>query len=142
MLATAQKRPPWFKQPPNLPGRPGSGSRPENLPQTAVPADEQPIVCRSCLFPITRPDQRMVMQGAHEHTFANPHGIVFQIGCFRSADGCGYLGAPTDEFTWFAGFQWRIALCANCLVNVGWLFTSPGGTRFHGLILDRLLFPD
>ena len=87
MLAAAQKRPPWFKQPPNLPGRPGSGSRPADLPKTDAPVDENAIVCRSCLFPITRPDQRIAIQGAHEHTFANPHGIVFQIGCFGSADG-------------------------------------------------------
>jgi hypothetical protein len=91
---------------------------------------------------ITHPDERIRVQGAHEHTFANPHGLVFRIGCFRSAAGCGYTGLPTMEFTWFRGFTWRIALCANCLINVGWLFASTGGGRFHGLILDRLIFTD
>ena len=107
----------------------------------AQPDGEQPIVCRACHHAITHPDQRISMQAAHEHTFANPHGVVFRIGCFGSAPGCGYLGAPTMEFTWFRGFSWQIALCLNCLINVGWLFTSPSGRSFHGLILDRLAFP-
>jgi hypothetical protein len=131
-----------FKETP--PGRGGTGSVPRVEDETAIrdPGAGKHILCRSCRRIITHPGERIQMQGAHEYTFANPHGIVFQIGCFRSAAGCGYLGEPTTEFTWFRGFAWRVALCANCLINVGWLFAAPGGERFHGLILDRLIFPD
>ena len=83
----------------------------------------------------------MAMQGAHQHTFANPHGVVFEIGCFKNATGCGYAGAATDEFSWFAGYSWRICFCSMCLTHPGWLFTSNAGDGFHAFILDRILEP-
>jgi len=81
------------------------------------------------------------MQGSHIHTFANPHGLVFEIACFRSVTGCGYVGPSTDEFSWFSGYRWRIVVCAACLTHLGWLFTATGGDSFAGLILDRLIQP-
>jgi len=99
------------------------------------------ILCRQCLQVITSPAERIEMQGAHQHTFANPHGSVYQIGCFRSAAGCGYAGQPSDEFTWFKGYSWRIAVCGSCLFHLGWLFISPGSDSFNGLILDHLIQP-
>ena len=78
------------------------------------------------------------MQGAHQHTFANPHGLVFRIGCFRRARGCGYTGPLSNEFSWFRGYSWRIAVCGRCLNQLGWLFVSSADTAFNGLILDQL----
>lgn len=98
------------------------------------------ILCRQCLRPVTHVRERIHRQGAHIHTFANPHGLVFEIGCFKNAEGCGYAGTPTDEFTWFSGFRWRMAFCRSCLVHLGWLFISEND-HFHGLILDRLAQP-
>ena len=63
-----------------------------------TPEEEEYIVCRQCRQAITRPAERMSIQGAHQHTFANPHGIVFEVGCFKDVTGCGYAGAATDEF--------------------------------------------
>ena len=103
------------------------------------PAGEKKLLCRSCLLVITERDEAIEFQGSHEHTFANPHGVVYRIGCFRSAVGCGYAGHPSDEFTWFPGFKWRIALCALCLTHLGWLFTKDTEGGFHGLIVDRLI---
>ena len=103
------------------------------------PVHENYILCRECHQIITNEEQRIVMHGAHRHTFANPNGIVFDIGCFKTAVGCGYSGHASNEFTWFAGFSWRVAVCSMCLSHLGWLFESTGGTHFHGLILDRLL---
>ena len=99
------------------------------------------ILCRQCLQVITSPTERIEMQGAHQHTFANPHGSVYQIGCFRSAAGCGYAGQSSDEFTWFKGYSWRVAVCGSCLFHLGWLFISPGSQSFNGLILDHLIQP-
>jgi hypothetical protein len=101
----------------------------------------QAIRCRRCLKTITLPPERISVQGAHRHTFANPQGLVFEIGCFRSAAGCAGAGRTTDEFSWFPGFKWQIALCAGCLAHLGWRYVSPGGESFHGLILDRLMEP-
>jgi hypothetical protein len=96
------------------------------------------IVCRQCLHGITASAERTLVNGAHTHTFANPEGIVFEIGCYREAWGCGYLGPASPEFTWFAGYVWRIAVCSNCLTHLGWRFSSPDGHVFHGLITSRL----
>ena len=103
------------------------------------PEDEKYIICRQCRQAITRPDDRIAMQGAHRHTFANPHGIVFDIGCFKNVMGCGYAGAASDEFTWFSGYRWQIAVCRGCVTHLGWRFASSGGDSFFGLILQRLL---
>jgi len=101
--------------------------------------DEDYILCRQCLNIITSSAERIEVHGAHQHTFANPHGIVFEIGCFRNVIGCGYAGPSSDEFTWFMGYSWRVAVCFKCLTHLGWLFTSAGHDSFNGLILDRLV---
>ncbi|MDP6396055.1 MAG: cereblon family protein [Desulfobacterales bacterium] len=97
------------------------------------------IVCRQCRQIITSPAERIEMEGVHRHTFTNPHGIVYQIGCFKSVTGCGYAGPASDEWSWFKGFSWRVAVCGTCLLHVGWLFVSKSGYRFSGLILDRIV---
>ncbi len=104
------------------------------------PKSAQYIYCRKCFRIITSPDERMEVHGAHQHTFANPHGLVFEIGCFGTAEGCGYTGLPTTEFSWFNGFSWQIAICSRCLTHVGWLFTSTSAESFNGLIVDRLIY--
>jgi hypothetical protein len=107
-----------------------------------VPEEEQYILCRQCHQAITRPAERITVQGAHQHTFANPHGIVFEIGCFKYARGCGYAGPPSTEFTWFSGYAWRVSFCTLCLTHLGWVFIADSGDSFHGFILDRLIQPE
>ena len=101
--------------------------------------DGEHILCRQCLNVITSSAERIEIDGLHQHTFANPHGIVFEIGCFRNVKGCGHAGSFSVEFSWFKGFSWRIAVCIMCLAHLGWLFASPDSDSFHGLILDRLV---
>jgi hypothetical protein len=103
--------------------------------------DERLILCRECLFPIAREEDRTAMSGAFQHTFANPAGIVFTIGCFHTAAGCAPVGPASDEFTWFNGFAWRVGVCRGCLAHLGWFFAAPSGAAFWGLILDHLIFP-
>ena len=103
--------------------------------------EEVYILCRACLHPVTRPADRIRVQGSHMHAFANPHGIVFEIGCFQSAPGCGVIGPASDEFTWFAGHRWRVCVCAACLAHLGWAFLPAAAGVFYGLILDRLIEP-
>jgi hypothetical protein len=113
----------------------------EEAAEDQLPEEEEYILCRQCRQALTRPVDRITVQGSHRHTFANPHGLVFEIGCFKNVRGCGYAGAATDEFTWFAGFSWRVCFCAMCLTHLGWIFSSRAGNIFHGLILDRLIEP-
>jgi hypothetical protein len=95
------------------------------------------IYCRACGSAVTGKDQKIQVSGCHTHTFFNPAGIVFELGCFRDAPGCLVVGAPSSEFTWFAGHLWRVALCRRCRIHLGWLFAMEGNT-FHGLILSKL----
>jgi hypothetical protein len=107
-----------------------------------APEEEPYILCRQCHQSITRPAERITVQGAHHHTFANPHGIVFEIGCFKHAQGCGYAGPPSTEFAWFSGYAWRVSFCTLCLTHLGWVFIADSGDSFHGFILDRLIQPE
>lgn len=124
------------KEPPDRESRSDAGAAEKDAES---PEEEAFIICRQCRQPVTRKQERFSIQGAHRHTFANPHGLVFDIGCFRNAIGCGYAGPASEEFTWFAGYRWRVCFCATCLTHLGWLFTSAGGDAFHGLILERLI---
>jgi hypothetical protein len=78
--------------------RPNSKSEKVDGRVAAAPHDDtsaetrEAIVCRQCLHGITASAERTLVNGAHTHTFANPEGIVFEIGCYRDAWGCGYLG--------------------------------------------------
>lgn len=122
----------------------GGGSQPGTKQESREKEkeEEEPfLLCRQCGNPITSKSARIVVNGAHQHTFANPHGLVFEIGCFKNADGCAPVGAPTDEFTWFAGYMWRVALCRSCLAHMGWLYTGQEASGFFGLILDHLIDP-
>ena len=109
-----------------------------------IETDQEPgdnevwIVCRQCLQRLTRPSERATVNGSHRHTFANPSGIVFEVGCFRMTSGVSLIGPPSYEFPWFSGHSWQIAICATCQSHLGWLFKGHGGSQFFGLILDRL----
>ena len=131
-----------LRQPHEKPGVSAGDLAAEDELAEMVPHDEDSILCRQCLQVITRPQERVEMEGSHQHTFANPGGIVYQIGCFQSAKGGAQTGPATDEFTWFKGFSWRIVVCRTCLLHLGWVFTSHTRGLFYGLILDRLIFPD
>jgi hypothetical protein len=127
------------------PGKKSSEDAPELIEAEAEepsPEEEEYILCRQCHQAITRPAERISVQGAHHHTFANPHGIVFEIGCFKYAQGCGYAGPPSTEFTWFSGYAWRVSFCTMCLTHLGWVFIAGSGDSFHGFILDRLIQPE
>ncbi len=99
---------------------------------------EQWLICAQCGGGITKPESQISIDGGHKHTFANPHGIVFEIGCFAQALGCLAIGEATADFSWFRGYKWRIAICARCSIHLGWRFESGAGDSFFGLILDRL----
>ena len=130
-----------FRVPRDQPGTEDGTAILEKEAEEPAPEEEQYILCRQCRQAITRPDDQISFQGAHRHTFANPQGIVFEIGCFRKVIGCGYAGAASNEFTWFAGYSWRVCYCTMCLTHLGWIFSSPGGGSFHGLIIDKLIEP-
>ncbi len=95
--------------------------------------------CRACGAAITSMGQRTAVNGRHDHVFFNPHGHVFEIGCFARAPGAFPTSPPSTEFSWFPGLTWQVAACAACRVHLGWRFQDGRHSGFFGLILDRLI---
>jgi len=98
------------------------------------------LACARCLARVTRTGERISVGGGHEHTFANPEGYSYRIGCFARAAVVA-VGGSSAYWTWFQGFRWTIELCGDCGEHLGWLFRS-ADSEFHGLILDRLVSLD
>ena len=96
------------------------------------------LLCKFCKNKITSAQNRIPVNGKHKHTFKNPKGIVFDIGCFSAARGCVNYGASTLEYTWFPGFAWCFSLCGNCFMHLGWCYRGTG-ERFYGLITENLI---
>ncbi len=97
------------------------------------------ILCKFCNHKITTFKEKININGFHNHTFANPNGIIFDIGCYKNAPGCLYSGHFTDDFSWFKTYRWKVSICASCLAHLGWLFLSSNNNFFCGLIVDRLI---
>ena len=102
-------------------------------------AEERWLLCKFCRRRITSEDQAIQINDHHCHTYSNPAGLRFRIGCFSTAAGCQHQSYPTEEHTWFKGFSWQVALCANCLTQMGWYYQSAAAVSFYGLILDHLI---
>lgn len=102
-------------------------------------AEERWLLCKFCRQKITSADKAIQINYRHCHTYSNPAGTRFRIGCFSTASGCQHQSPPTEEFTWFKGFSWQVALCANCLTQMGWYYQAATAASFYGLILDYLI---
>jgi len=94
----------------------------EKKPDTDEAIDDA-IYCAGCGHLITRGRWRTAVDG-HGHVFFNPAGRVFRILLFSEAPGIACQGEPTDEFTWFKGYDWVYALCRGCGAHMGWRFTG------------------
>ncbi len=108
-------------------------------PKRVSQRDRRQLLCAACANSITQHQMRIEASGAHRHTFTNPAGFTYNIGCFAEAPGCAQSGVYTTEWSWFADHEWRYAHCRQCEAHMGWHFR--GVDRFFGLILDRLAEP-
>jgi len=120
--------------------RPGPDGAEEPADDTLAASEERrAVVCARCSAEITSIDSSKEVDGSHRHAFFNPAGLLFEIGCFRSASGCLELGVASTEFSWFPGYAWRFSVCRQCRTHLGWMFVSRDGADvFWGLILNRL----
>ncbi len=103
--------------------------------QTARPGA---VRCRVCHSAVTDTDNGIAVNGSHSHIFANPHGYVFEIACYKRAAGCRVMLAPSMEFSWFRGYHWQVAICKTCSNHLGWYFQS-SESSFYGLIQKNLM---
>lgn len=117
------------------------GSEGRTSKEAADAEEERPaaqgISCRFCGHHVTSDEQRISVNGSHGHTFFNPSGVLFELGCFLHAPGCQVEGDASGHFTWFAGYQWRVALCRQCASQLGWRFEKLE-SLFFCLILSHL----
>lgn len=121
----------------------GADSKTEKIKKILEKSDldeneEQAILCKACRNKICSPASGIEVNGRHRHTFYNPEGVIYHIGCFAPAPGCIMQGKPTLHFTWFAEYSWNFALCANCHIHLGWYYRSEAERNFFGLILNKL----
>lgn len=141
MLKIAEKCPPDRKQ---MPGKKKScgKSAPVSMPEIETSdTDKSALLCVACQAIITFESENIEVNGSFSHSFANPHGLFFDISCYRNAPGCINSAESSSEFTWFRGYDWQVAACQNCMNHLGWLFTS-SANRFYGLISDQLIRSD
>lgn len=117
----------------------GAVRKPDESAATDGDGFKTKMLCAACRTLITYWEAGLKVRGRFDHTFCNPHGLVFHIGCFSCAPGCRQMGPSSSDFTWFPGFHWRIVCCRNCQTHLGWLFQGARGGQFFGLILDRLI---
>lgn len=117
---------------------PGHIADEESLEATEAPPDSH-LRCRTCGQAITSGNQRIAVNGRHDHVFFNPHGHVFEVGCFAHAPGALPASPPSTEFSWFAGLAWQVAACTACRTHLGWRFLGEASSGFFALILDRLI---
>ncbi|WP_045214695.1 cereblon family protein [Desulfonatronovibrio magnus] len=99
---------------------------------------DRDILCLSCKAPITKESEAVRINDSHRHVFVNPHGLVFEVGCYGNAGNVLCVGQITSEFTWFPGYSWQAVSCALCLTHLGWVYYLDGNEAFFGFILDRL----
>lgn len=97
------------------------------------------VRCTYCQTVITYQGNAKQIQGQHVHSFVNPGGYTFTIGCFSRA-WCKIMGLPMQEWSWFNAYTWQYALCPQCQEHLGWFYRcSTDDSSFYGLILDRLI---
>lgn len=101
--------------------------------------DKSPwLLCSRCGNKVTKERYSLKVNSKSEHTFFNPQGVVFNISCFKQAQGCMAYGEPTAEFSWFGGYRWQYALCSSCHLHLGWRYIS-SESSFFGLIRNLLV---
>jgi len=94
------------------------------------------VFCLACSHVLAHAHDRLNIDGSHEHVFSNPHGITHHFGCYQEALGCAIEGAPVAADSWFPGYLWRLAMCADCGQHIGWLFEHDD--HFYGLLVDKI----
>jgi hypothetical protein len=107
-------------------------------PETAIKAGGD-LFCAQCGHKVTHTDHAIRIDGQHDYVFFNPAGRIFRVACFKEAAGATPIGAPSGEFTWFRGYDWRIVLCGGCAAHLGWIYEGEGPPAvFFGLIRTML----
>ena len=101
--------------------------------------DKDYVYCAQCSAVLTQRSEQTIVNGSHDHRCTNPHGFAFHIGCYNQALGCTISGGSHAADSWFMGYTWELATCAECHCHLGWYF-SKSDHNFYGLILKNIQF--
>lgn len=85
-------------------------------------------VCAACAARLAREDWVLEADTQQPLVFANPHGRFFELLLVTRSVGCVFEQHATTEFTWFAGYAWRIGNCVRCRAHLGWHFEATHAT--------------
>lgn len=100
-------------------------------------------LCAACRGLITHSDHLLVVDGQNRHFFVNPAGVECDFYTFSSCPGAIALGEATEAHTWFSGYGWRMAFCAQCGQHLGWQYevvsTLKRPFTFWGILVARLM---
>ncbi|MCZ6802742.1 MAG: cereblon family protein [Proteobacteria bacterium] len=78
--------------------------------------ENKKLFCSFCKHHVTDIDEAISIKGSHTHTFTNPAGFTYTINCYQAAPGCSIQGESSNEFTWFSGYEWQIAIWSYCQI--------------------------
>ncbi|CAN6341344.1 unnamed protein product [Urochloa humidicola] len=83
------------------------------------------IKCRNCQSHIAKRSDMVVMStDGPLGAYVNPHGCVHETITVSKATGLALAGSPSTVHSWFPGYSWTIASCADCESHMGWLFRA------------------
>ncbi|KAF2285340.1 hypothetical protein GH714_000165 [Hevea brasiliensis] len=83
------------------------------------------VRCKNCQTVIARRSDMLVMSSEGPlGAYVNPHGSVHEIMTFYRINDLALEGVAATEYSWFPGYAWTVAYCANCESHMGWLFTA------------------
>ena len=117
-----------------------SRAKPSSASAEPVPEEKKSYVCKRCEVEITDSRALFCMRSnSVEQVFPNPLGMMRVILTARAAKSLHLSGDATVEFTWFAGYAWRVAYCASCMSHLGWSYEGEEEPPvFYGLLKDAL----
>lgn len=83
------------------------------------------IKCRICKSLIAKRSDMVVMSNDGPlGAYVNPHGFVHETITVGKATGLALDGGPSMDYSWFPGYSWTMASCAECESSIGWLFRA------------------
>jgi len=121
-----------------------SKSKPKpNADDAAKSNESKSILCKICTTEISSSDW-VISMGPKGTTqaFANPAGHLREILTLSQAWQLHLDENVTSDFTWYAGYAWRIAYCGNCAQHLGWRFEAIGDQSlqlFYGLLTKAIV---
>ncbi|XP_024384992.1 uncharacterized protein [Physcomitrium patens] len=81
--------------------------------------------CKCCMALITRRSDMLVMSADGPiSAYVNAHGYVHETLTLARARGLVLNGQPNTANSWFPGYAWVLAECAECTEHMGWRFTA------------------